>query len=224
MSGPTVFWDVDTQFDFLSPNGALYVPEAETLIPNLQRLTRRAHDLSIPIIADSDDHEWTDAEISANPDFKTTFPPHCMRGTPGAERIPETRQSWTLVAGHQRLSLQEIRVGLDRPQARVLILKKTLDVFLNPKTEAILEFLRPESVVVYGVALDFCNRMVIEGLLARGQCHIVAVTDATKPIYADGTRAMLAQWEAHGVRLRTTQEVLREVGSTLEAPMAILQR
>lgn len=223
MSVQTVFWDVDTQFDFLSPEGALYVSAAETLIPNLRRLTERASDLMIPIIADSDDHEWTDAEISFNPDFKTTFPPHCMRGTPGAERIPETRQSWTLVAGHQRLSPQEIRVGLEAPHPRVLILKKTLDVFLNPNTEAILEFLQPETVVVYGVALDFCNRMVIEGLLARQQTQIVAVTDATKPIYPDRVPAMLAQWEAHGVLLRTTEEALREVESTLEIPMAILQ-
>lgn len=221
MSAPLVFWDVDTQFDFLSPEGALYVPEAETLIPNLQRLTELAHELAIPIIADSDDHEWSDDEISDNPDFETTFPPHCMRGTPGARRIPETHQSWTLVAGHQPLGAAQIRVGLDQPHPRVLILKKTLNVFSNPNTETVLEWLRPESVVIYGVALDFCNRLVIEGLLARQQTNIVAVTDATKPIYPEDAQALLAQWEAQGVRLRTTEEVLRGAVSTLEVPRAI---
>ncbi len=36
------FWDVDTQADFLLPGGKLYVPGAETLLPNLERLTNEA--------------------------------------------------------------------------------------------------------------------------------------------------------------------------------------
>ena len=38
----TVFFDVDTQLDFLYPAGALYVPGAETLLPALTRLTNFA--------------------------------------------------------------------------------------------------------------------------------------------------------------------------------------
>jgi nicotinamidase-related amidase len=30
-----LFWDVDTQFDFIHPAGNLYVPGAETIISNL---------------------------------------------------------------------------------------------------------------------------------------------------------------------------------------------
>ena len=38
----TVFYDGDTQRDFLEPDGALYVPAAAPIIPNLARLTRLA--------------------------------------------------------------------------------------------------------------------------------------------------------------------------------------
>ena len=39
VSRSAIFWDVDTQVDFMLPGGKLYVPGAEKLIPNLKRLT-----------------------------------------------------------------------------------------------------------------------------------------------------------------------------------------
>src|SRR3989442_3991639 len=85
-----IFWDVDTQYDFMRADGKLYVPEAESIIPTLKRLTDYAHTHGIRIVASADDHVAGDAEISDTPDWKTTFPPHCMRGTPGQTKIPET--------------------------------------------------------------------------------------------------------------------------------------
>jgi nicotinamidase/pyrazinamidase len=37
-----VLWNVDTQVDFLSPGGRLYVPGAERIVPNLHLLTEWA--------------------------------------------------------------------------------------------------------------------------------------------------------------------------------------
>ena len=85
-----IFWDVDTQYDFMKADGKLYVPDAEQLIPNLRKLTDYAHGHGICIIASADDHVVNHSEISATPDWKTTFPPHCLRGTPGQRKIPET--------------------------------------------------------------------------------------------------------------------------------------
>ena len=85
-----IFWDVDTQYDFMKADGKLYVPEAEHVIPNLKRLTDYAHSHGIRIVASADDHVMSHAEISEQPDWKTTFPAHCLRGTPGQKKIPET--------------------------------------------------------------------------------------------------------------------------------------
>ena len=85
-----VFWDVDTQVDFMRPDGNLYVGGAETIVSNLAALTRFAHDRGVRIVASSDNHDPTDDELSDAPDFSDTFPPHCLRGTPGQARIPET--------------------------------------------------------------------------------------------------------------------------------------
>ncbi len=59
-----VFWDVDTQGDFMHPDGALYVPGAEEIIPNLGRLTRHAHARGIRIVASADDHVRDHSELS----------------------------------------------------------------------------------------------------------------------------------------------------------------
>ena len=87
-----VLWDVDTQFDFMYPHGKLYVPGAVHTIPAMQRLVDAARASGIVHVASADDHELTDAEIADEPDFLNTYPPHCLRGTRGALKIPETEQ------------------------------------------------------------------------------------------------------------------------------------
>ena len=51
-----IFWDVDTQYDFMRADGKLYVPEAEQIIPNLKKLADYAHAHGIRVIASADDH------------------------------------------------------------------------------------------------------------------------------------------------------------------------
>jgi nicotinamidase/pyrazinamidase len=46
----TIFWDVDTQVDFMLPDGKLYVPGAEQIISRLEALTLYARDHLIPIL------------------------------------------------------------------------------------------------------------------------------------------------------------------------------
>ena len=72
-----VFWAVDVQADFMLPGGKLYVPGAEKLIPNIQRLVSAAIENGVLLVASGDSHPENDPEFE-------TFPPHCLRGTPGA--------------------------------------------------------------------------------------------------------------------------------------------
>src|SRR5205823_13627906 len=85
-----IFWDVDTQYDFMHADDKLYVPGAERITGNLKRLTDYAHGHAICLIASAADHVLAHAEISDTPDWKTTFPPHSLRGTPGQKKIPAT--------------------------------------------------------------------------------------------------------------------------------------
>jgi nicotinamidase/pyrazinamidase len=42
MKEDTIFWDVDTQFDFMQPEGKLDVPGAEMIIPRVSQVRRFA--------------------------------------------------------------------------------------------------------------------------------------------------------------------------------------
>ncbi len=42
-----IFWNVDTQYDFMRPDGKLYVQDAEQIEPNLEYLTRLAAERNI---------------------------------------------------------------------------------------------------------------------------------------------------------------------------------
>ena len=90
--GGTILWDVDTQVDFIEPGGKLYFEGAEEARPAMERLVEAARAAGVVHVASCDQHELSDPEISDEPDFDSTWPPHCLRGTRGAEKIPETKQ------------------------------------------------------------------------------------------------------------------------------------
>ncbi len=209
MSRTVIFWDVDTQHDFMDADGKLYVPEAEEIRPVLAALTDYAHERGIRIVASADDHEPGHRELSENPDFRKTFPEHCMRGTRGAEKIPETALSAPIVIEPEPTPREELIRLLRTHDRDVLIHKHWFDVFTNPNTEVVLEALAPTDIVLYGVALDVCNKYAIEGLLERGVGRIHAVVDATKAIHADESDALLAEWRRRGVHLVRSEKVLQ---------------
>lgn len=204
-----IFWDVDTQYDFMHADGRLYVPEAETIIPNLQKLNAHAHKHGIRVIASADDHVPQHPEISDAPDFQETYPPHCMRGTRGQRKIPETALVDPLVIEPTPMDPGELSERVQTHDGDILFHKHRFDVFTNPNVEGVVEVLGPDEIVLYGVALDVCNRYAIEGLLARRpHTRLYLVTDATKPIVAEQRDRLIERWRARGVTMVTTEDAL----------------
>src|SRR6266576_4538699 len=199
--GRMILWDVDTQVDFMLPEGKLYVPGAEETAAAMARLVAAAREARLVHVASADDHELTDPEISDEPDYSSTYPPHCLRGTRGAARIPETEQEDPVP-----LALTDVPGKWLRGR-EFLLLKKSFDVFTNPNADHVLELLDPEEIVLFGVATDVCNDAAIRALLARGRA-VTFVEDASRGIDEARTAACIADWRAGGVRFVTTDEVL----------------
>lgn len=202
VSRSVIFWVVDTQADFILPGGKLYVPGAEKLIPNLNRLTQAARENRVFLIGDACVHAPDDPEFAQ-------FPPHCVRGTPGAEIIPETRA--------QRILFVPNRPDAAVPQdlstyQQVILEKQTLSVFDNPNTDAVLESVkqftdRDASIFVFGVVTEYCVRLAAKGLLERGR-RVALVRDAIATLKpADGEKA-LKELASLGARAITTEQAL----------------
>jgi nicotinamidase/pyrazinamidase len=195
-----VLWDVDTQVDFVHADGKLAVPDATAAVPAMARLVEAARRAGIPHVASADDHELTDAEISETPDFASTYPPHCLRGTRGADKVDATRQSDPVP-----LALGEVPDRWLRGR-EFLLLKKSFDVFTNPNAERLLALLDPDEVVVFGVATDVCDDAAIRGLLARGRA-VTFVEEASRGLDAGRTASCLAAWHDAGVRFASVEDV-----------------
>ena len=215
MTGPqppapsTLFWDVDTQHDFMRADGRLYVTDSEAIIPVLARLTDYAHRKGIRILASADDHEPGHRELSDTPDWISTFPEHCMRGTPGQRKIAETRLRNPLVIDPAPEDPATLTARVRAHDGDLLFHKHWFDVFTNPNLLPVLDALAPSAIVLYGVALDVCNKYAIEGLLRhRPGLSIVLVTDATRAIHPESSTALLEAWQHQGVHLATSDEVL----------------
>jgi nicotinamidase/pyrazinamidase len=201
-----ILWDVDTQVDFMLPEGKLYVSGAEATIPAMARLVSAAREAGIVHVASADDHELTDPEISDEPDFRNTYPPHCLRGTPGAERIPETRQADPLPLGLLPFPpglVPELVEG----HRELLLLKKNFNVFTNPNAEPLLDALDPDELVVFGVATDVCDDAAILGFLQRGR-RVRFVEDAARGLDEERVTACTAAWRERGVEFTTADEVV----------------
>jgi nicotinamidase/pyrazinamidase len=208
MKRAVIFWDVDTQHDFMDASGKLYVPDAEAIKPRLKRLTDYAHERAIQIVASSDDHVPGHRELSATPDFLETFPDHCMRGTPGAEKIAETALVAPMVVEPEPLPHDVLSQRLREHLGDVLIRKHWFDVFTNPNAETLLEAWEPTEIVVYGVALDVCDKYAIDGFLERGVPRIHLVLDATRAIHPERSATLVAEWARQDVRVVSTEDVV----------------
>ena len=205
-----ILWDVDTQVDFMEPPGKLYVPGAKDIAPAMELLVDAARAARITHVASADDHELTDPEISDSPDLRNTYPPHCLRGTRGAEKILETKQRDPLP-----LSLLPfppgLLAGMIQGRREILLLKKSFDVFTNLNTEPLLAALDPDEIVVFGVATDVCNDAAIRGFLQRGR-RVRFVEDAARGLDDARTAACQAAWRDRGVEFSTAEEVIASLG------------
>jgi nicotinamidase/pyrazinamidase len=211
-----IFWDVDTLHDFMRSDGKLYVPGAEEIIPVVRALTEFAHARQIPIVASADNHDLEDAEISDAPDWTTTFPPHCMRGTPGQLKIAETTLRNPLVIDPEPQDPGALAHRVLGHRGDFLLHKHTVDVFSNANAVTLLRTLEPAAVVLYGVATDFCDRHTVEGLLRHApRTRLFLVADAIRAIYPEEGERLVAGWRERGVELVESADVVE--GRALEA-------
>jgi nicotinamidase/pyrazinamidase len=141
---------VDLQKDFMNKGGALYVNGSEEIKPNIKKIIRTFINSDYHIWFTLDTHFYGDREISGEPDYINTFPPHCLYDTEGVEVI------------------EEVIKFEDTYKAPVICFEKNkFSVFEgNPRfIEELKKLGYIDNIYIMGCAGDFCVKALIEGLI-----------------------------------------------------------
>ncbi|MGA9391066.1 MAG: isochorismatase family protein [Candidatus Sulfotelmatobacter sp.] len=198
VSGKVVFWEVDTQKDFMLPGGKLYVPGAERLLPNIRRLTDAARQGRVFLISHGCYHTKNDPEFQ-------TFPPHCIKGTDGSAFVPEALTDEVVTVPNDVAA--ELPRDLTKYQ-QILLEKQTLDIFQSRHVGKLLkQFGDDVEFVVFGVVTEYCVRFAAKGLLDRGR-RVSVVQDAIETLKAEDGARTVAELQQLGARMLKTDEAL----------------
>jgi nicotinamidase/pyrazinamidase len=197
-----IFWEVDAQRDFMLPGGKLYVPGAEKLLPNIRRLTDAAREGRVFLVSHGCFHTPDD------PEFKI-FPPHCVKGTAGAELVPQAlTEKIVRVPNDIEAKLPE---DLSQFQ-QILLEKQTLNIFESRHADALVRRLGDHAeFVVFGVVTEYCVRFAAKGLLERGR-RVAVVQDAIETLKPEDGKKAIEELGRLGARFTTTEQALKTLG------------
>lgn len=199
MNEGILFWNVDTQFDFIDPSGKLYVKDAEKLKPVLKEITVFAAENKIRVINTCDFHLINSNELSYNPDYISSFPEHCMAGTSGAEFIDETKPALPAIVDWMTQLAILPQLANANQFRNIVIRKDDFDVFEgNPYTTKILKLISPDKVFVYGVSTNVCVDKAVCGLVQMGY-NVFVFEDAIKEL--PGIPLPFVHWKDLGVKM-----------------------
>lgn len=198
-----IFWEVDVQADFILPGGHLYVPGAEKLLPNIRRLTDAARQDRVFLVSHGCFHTPND------PEFKT-FPPHCVKGTAGAELVPEAlTEKVARIPNEPSAKLPDDLTNYQQ----ILLEKQTLNIFESRHADALLKELGNHAeFVVFGVVTEYCVSFAVKGLLERGR-RVAVVQDAIETLKQQDGKNTIAELQQLGARLTTTNQALSALGN-----------
>lgn len=197
--------DVDTQFDFVAPDGALYVP-ADGVEARIADQLEQAVAEGVPVLGSVDSHAYDAWEFAAQ---GGPFPTHCVKGTAGWLRVhphcpPKTRfVPMQPLAGDEVQNLigeattgagPRVQSSLDlarEAQAGVGLYfeKEVYSLFSNPAAAAVLAALVERCGGADAVRFDvlgyctggYCVDAAALGLRERGY-HVRVLAAATAAI------------------------------------------
>jgi nicotinamidase/pyrazinamidase len=203
LSRNLIFWEVDTQADFMLPGGKHYVPRADRLLPNIRRLTDAVRQGRVFLVSHGCYHTPDDPEFA-------TFASHCIKGTDGAAVVPEALAERVItVPNEPTVALPE---DLSAYQ-QILLEKQTLDIFASRHADNLVQRLNPDAeFVVFGVVTEYCVRFAAKGLLERRR-RVSVVSDAIETLKSEDGKRTISELQALGAHFITTDQALTRLNN-----------
>lgn len=199
LSEPAAVLVVDIQADFTEfRHGSLAVPGTDKeYIDLVVSRTRTYKEQGFPILATRDYHPADHVSFCTmhpgTQPFQTIrignrdqvlWPPHCVQDTPGAELLlPQDLITAVISKGDERM--QESYSAFRDDAGRETGLK------------ALLHELRTTSIILYGIATDYCVRSTTLHALEEG-FRVTVILGLSRGVTKDGTRAAMKEIQARG--------------------------
>lgn len=168
---------IDTQYDFMMPNGALYVQGAEQIIvPGIEFLANLSPDNYAGVLFTYDTHSHNVYEGSSESEM---FPIHCVEGTPGWENVFNPDLIKQPSAGQKGINVYTLTKGVFNmwEEDDIRIVARPGNTFFNSyesanqSREVFFEQMKDagiDTIEIFGVASDFCVKWAVDGFVKRG--------------------------------------------------------
>ncbi|KUO42994.1 MAG: nicotinamidase [Hadesarchaea archaeon YNP_N21] len=170
---------IDMLNDFVK--GELKCERAERIIPNLRRLIQAARERGVPVIYSNDAHLPVDHELKV-------WGPHAIKGTKGAEVIPE----------------------LSPTDKDFVLEKRTYSGFFETGLDQLLRDLGVDTVIITGLHTNICDRHTAADAFFRGYKVVVASDGVEAFTQKDHEEGLEYMKMAYGAEVKTVAEIIKD--------------
>jgi nicotinamidase/pyrazinamidase len=188
--------------------GELPIPNGEQIVPKVNALLGAFAAKQLPVFYTQDWHPAETAHFSDNPNFNTTWPVHCVQGTPGAQLHPEIEYGYgarQFLKGYDAL-----KDGSDDTSYSGF---NGYDFDNGIRPDQFLKNRHVTTLVLGGLALDYCVKATALDFRQKTDLEVIVITDATAPVTAETGFAAMNELVEAGVTFATTDDIVKKVNA-----------
>lgn len=178
---------VDMQEDFM-PGGVLPVPDADKIVPVINRYIQKFEDIQLPVFFTRDWHPVNHISFKGH---GGVWPPHCIKDTKGAQFHPDLK----IPADNKFIISKGTSLEFDAYSG-----------FQATTLESLLRERGVKRVFICGVATDFCVKNTAIGAVNLG-FQVFVLEDAIKGVFVDKTQQAVNQLLEEGAVFVSYDEI-----------------
>jgi len=185
--------DVNTQKDFFLDDGKIRVGNRRRILIHIRRLIAFARLKNIPVISISEIHPRNNGSED-----------YCIDGTEGQKKL-----NYTLLNNHVSYAADsntDLPVDVLRKYHQIILHKRSVDPFEEPRIDRLLSEIRANEFVLIGAAVEGAVEATALGLLQRGK-RVTVVVDAVGSKDKQKAKHSLRKIAAKGARLVETRRI-----------------
>jgi len=201
MISDRVLLDIESQKDFFSPNGSLYLPQSAAVYRQISRLFAWARANEVPVISTVLRHRpGQRGSLSAKP--------YCVDDTEGEQKMPRTILPRRINLG--LLNTTDLPDHIFKRYQQVIFEKRDSDIFTHARIERLITELPPCTFVLCGAGVSAGVYQAAVGLRSRG-FPVILAADAALTISPERARMAELRMEAKGVVYASTDSIIAPI-------------